>query len=127
MRSRDLVARVCAFCGIDFNATFHEVKRGRAIYCSHSCSMRARPHVPFMTDRAQAIRAHGVINARINRGKLSRPTVCQECGKVGRVDAHHDDYAKKTEVRWLCRSCHMKRHSEIKREVLARLNEVAPC
>ena len=34
---------------------------------------------------------------------------CEVCGKL-KVDAHHDDYSKPTEVRWLCRKHHSWHH-----------------
>lgn len=40
-------------------------------------------------------------------GKLVRPSICESCGKPCRPEAHHDDYSKWLEVRWLCRSCHL--------------------
>lgn len=59
---------------------------------------------------AAQIRADGLINMRRRRGRLARPDRCSQCGRVGKVDGHHDDYQKADEVLWLCRSCHMKRH-----------------
>jgi hypothetical protein len=42
----------------------------------------------------------------LRRGWLIRPEVCQSCGDPGEIEAHHDDYSKPLEVRWLCKSCH---------------------
>lgn len=39
------------------------------------------------------------------------PDRCSQCERICKVDAHHDDYNKSLEVRWLCRSCHRKIHS----------------
>lgn len=44
----------------------------------------------------------------ISSGKLVRRP-CEICGNP-KTDAHHDDYNKPLEVRWLCRSCHKKWH-----------------
>lgn len=44
----------------------------------------------------------------IARGELIREP-CEICG-AEKADAHHDDYNKPLEVRWLCRSCHMEWH-----------------
>lgn len=45
-------------------------------------------------------------------GVVVAPDRCSECSKVGPVDGHHDDYAKPLEVRWLCRSCHVRDHAQ---------------
>lgn len=44
----------------------------------------------------------------IARGELVREP-CEICG-AEKTDAHHDDYNKPLEVRWLCRSCHKEWH-----------------
>ncbi len=48
----------------------------------------------------------------ISSGKLVRQP-CEICGDP-KTDAHHDDYNKPLEVRWLCRSCHKKWHDNNK-------------
>lgn len=45
----------------------------------------------------------------IRRGDLVRQP-CEVCGSE-RVDAHHDDYSKPLEVRWLCRKHHSEHHA----------------
>jgi len=61
-------------------------------------------------EKPQRVRANGLVNMRVRRGMLNRPDACTQCGRKGKVDAHHEDYAAKEAVEWLCRSCHMKRH-----------------
>lgn len=46
----------------------------------------------------------------IQAGRLVKPKTCSECDRGGRIDGHHDDYAKPLVVRWLCRWCHQKWH-----------------
>jgi hypothetical protein len=36
------------------------------------------------------------------------------CGKT-KTERHHDDDGKPTEIRWLCRSCHMRLHHHLRR------------
>jgi len=43
----------------------------------------------------------------IKKGKLI-PQPCEVCGSTG--TAHHDDYAKPLEVRWLCHRHHITHH-----------------
>jgi hypothetical protein len=64
--------------------------------------------------RAKALKPGKVAAARelakgLRRGLVSRKP-CELCG-ASKAHAHHDDYAKPLEVRWLCRSHHMKWHA----------------
>lgn len=34
---------------------------------------------------------------------------CEKCGNID-AHAHHDDYNKPLEIRWLCRDHHMQEH-----------------
>jgi len=54
-------------------------------------------------------KAHNMVNNAIRDGKLfSEPC---KCGKESE-HAHHDDYLKPLNVRWLCAACHSKWHAE---------------
>ena len=54
--------------------------------------------------------AHNQINNAIKLGKLIRKP-CEVCGTEP-TDAHHDDYNKPLEVRWLCKRCHVEWHKD---------------
>jgi hypothetical protein len=58
----------------------------------------------------ERIRARRKAAYAIHRGKLLRGP-CEMCGKPD-AHAHHDDYTKPLEVRWLCKPCHNKYHAE---------------
>ncbi len=53
-------------------------------------------------------RAGRVVLRAIERGELTRPTCCQECGREIYVEAAHGDYGRPLDVRWLCRVCHRR-------------------
>ena len=38
---------------------------------------------------------------------------CERCGTTSGVDAHHEDYTKPLDVRWLCKAHHRERHVEL--------------
>ena len=54
--------------------------------------------------------ARSAVAEAIKAGRLVRPPACSSCDRVGRVEAHHDDYAAPLAVRWLCPSCHKLHH-----------------
>ena len=56
-------------------------------------------------------RCHGLAAYAVSRKKIARKP-CEVCGKSERVHAHHDDYAKPLEVRWLCPAHHRQWHVE---------------
>lgn len=65
--------------------------------------------------------AHRLVAAALGVGALFRPSGCESCGESGRmkdgrscIQAHHDDYNKPLEVRWLCQRCHWRWHKENK-------------
>jgi hypothetical protein len=55
-------------------------------------------------------RAHQATSNAIRDGRLIRPDFCSICGKQCKPEAHHDDYTRPLNVRWLCRSCHCRHH-----------------
>lgn len=58
--------------------------------------------------------AHQKVRRAVKSGKLTREP-CEVCGSEI-VHAHHDDYSKPLEVRWLCPHHHSVEHSEYKHE-----------
>ena len=56
-------------------------------------------------------RAHTIVKSAKKRGLLI-PKPCEKCGEH-KVEAHHDDYNKPLEVRWLCKRCHWALHSKL--------------
>lgn len=51
----------------------------------------------------------------IYSGNLARQP-CEVCG-AAKVHAHHDDYSKPLDVRWLCFKHHMQHHAALKKSV----------
>lgn len=47
------------------------------------------------------------VQTAIRNGTLIRPNRCEICPEV-KIEAHHSDYSKPLEVRWLCRYHHNK-------------------
>ncbi len=65
-------------------------------------------------------RAQNLVWKAIKKGILiSQP--CENCGITGtfedgrnKIQAHHDDYSKPLEIRWLCQECHHEWHKKNK-------------
>ena len=61
-------------------------------------------------------RAGYMVKKAVKKGILV-PGVCESCGSNERaadgrnmVHAHHDDYNKPLDIRWLCQKCHHEWH-----------------
>jgi len=53
-------------------------------------------------------RARAIVAQAIKDGLKRGP--CESCGSTSFIEAHHDNYNKPLEIRWLCRSHHAKLH-----------------
>lgn len=56
-------------------------------------------------------RAHLLVQYALRDGEISRQP-CEVCG-IEKAEAHHDDYNKPLEVRWLCHKHHMEIHTRV--------------
>lgn len=55
--------------------------------------------------------AHFSVNNAIRDGRLKKQP-CEVCGNKN-TEAHHDDYSKPLEVKWLCRKHHLEIHNKM--------------
>lgn len=51
-------------------------------------------------------KARVILNNAVRDGRIIKPTNCSQCGKIRKLTAHHKDYSKPFQVRWLCYECH---------------------
>ena len=56
-------------------------------------------------------KAHTIVNHAIN-AKFIIKQPCEICGCTTRLHAHHDDYSKPLDIRWLCAEHHFQWHKE---------------
>jgi len=56
-------------------------------------------------------KAHNIVNNAIRDNKLFKE-VCEKCGSDKKTHAHHDNYLKPLNVRWLCAACHSQWHRD---------------
>jgi hypothetical protein len=58
-------------------------------------------------------RVRALTRSYIKAGKLIKGA-CEVCRTNDDIEAHHDDYAKPMDIRWLCRKHHREHHLRIK-------------
>lgn len=89
--------KLCRTCGGEFLAVTRKVVCGPCLDRRNHQKNRARQMA------SNAIRA----------GKLVRQP-CEACGLQEGAHAHHEDYSRPLDVRWLCGSCHSWRHNALR-------------
>lgn len=103
----------CERCGREFQA---KTKRGRychgACFRAHEASQNNKRRLTWSPERR---RASAAVATAIYNGSLKRQP-CEVCGAKHDIDAHHDDYSKPLEVRWLCRSHHRQHHIALRNQ-----------
>lgn len=88
---------------------------GRSRLTSRRAQRQLAEFYPFMSSRHmnEARReADRAVNHALYHGTLIRQK-CEKCGSR-KSEAHHEDYAKPLEVKWLCRYHHRHRDAELR-------------
>lgn len=108
---------------------YSKTKSGQYYHCLDCNAERARKYRKTETGRnsinnatRKSIEKHKekqnareLVVASLRRGVLLRPKKCSECpSRNCKIEAHHDNYSKPLEVRWLCKNCHRIFHRENK-------------
>ncbi len=112
------ITKQCQRCGNWFATFSWKEKHGRGKYCSNSCKgaigreaiQKIWNHNTPKASKQTKLKANYAVQKAIRAGQLIRPEGCSACGRPGNIHAHHDDYAKPLDIRWLCKSCHSKAH-----------------
>lgn len=92
--------------------------RAKILLAVKNWRIKNREHY-LETQREYKKKNRDKINARfrvtnaILRGKLKRGTICEICQTEGKMEAHHEDYSKPLDVKWLCFVCHRKQHNKL--------------
>lgn len=66
----------------------------------------------YMDRYPEKRRAHSAVSNAIRDGRMKREP-CEVCGDK-KSHAHHDDYSKPLDVRWLCQKHHTEHHRAIR-------------
>jgi hypothetical protein len=70
----------------------------------------ARARAKYIAENPDKRASHIAVGNAVRSGKLIKQP-CEICG-TDKVHAHHDDYSKPLQVRWLCPSHHFVHHKE---------------
>ncbi len=62
--------------------------------------------------RLKAKHAQDIFRWHVKQGHITRKKRCEECGSRKKIEAHHPDYNKPLEVKYLCQICHIRIHRE---------------
>ena len=58
----------------------------------------------------KASKARSVVSNAIRIKKFTRKDSCEECASTLKVEAHHEDYSRPLDIKWLCEVCHKSWH-----------------
>lgn len=134
-----MIDRNCIVCGSFFQVKPHEVKRGKGKSCSYACSAilatakrrsykselnpnwkgekcskKALYGRKYGLDHPLKRKAHIMVKTALRNGFLKKYP-CVVCG-IQKTEAHHDDYNKPLDVRWLCSKHHKEVHKKLNAE-----------
>jgi hypothetical protein len=95
----------CSNCGREKDGSYLNES-----YCRECRIFKRKMNRPSRTDEQKFKEAVRKLTwKKISDGVLERMP-CEVCKTTENVEAHHDDYAKPLEVRWLCKKHHREHH-----------------
>lgn len=78
----------------------------KRVYINRKRGDRALEARKYRERHPKKCNARTLLLRALAQGQLFKPENCGDCGRVSRLEAHHEDYSKPLEVRWLCHDCH---------------------
>jgi hypothetical protein len=70
--------------------------------------------IEWQKNHPEAVKAQKKLHYALKTGKIVKPELCEKCKEKKRLSAHHEDYSKPLDVKWLCSSCHKIEHNNNK-------------
>lgn len=105
----------CSKC----NGDLEQNRIGVSRYCLSCANAVARAtrkrHSELNPIQRMKANCRSYLNVYIRRGKII-PQPCEICNSTINIEAHHDDYTKPLDVKWLCRQHHLDHHNKNNRE-----------
>jgi hypothetical protein len=122
---RSLPVAVCQKCGIQF--AFIKKKEAPRKFCSRKCSAqyikgveapkrKSQNKLRYVHKFPEKQSAHDAVKYALKQGRIIKQP-CEICGTESNVQAHHDDYSKPLDIRWLCQRHHADHHRLLKSKV----------
>ena len=112
------IGDVAAYFGVSRQSMWKVFKRRNVVMRDQ---LRTGEDNHFWRGTSDDDRAQNMVEKAVKKGTLIQPDTCSVCGqkqtfKDGRsgIQAHHDDYNKPLEIRWLCQKCHHEWHKHHK-------------
>lgn len=117
----------CKPCRKEYQSRWDKTEKGKQVYRRYrqSSSAKAIREEYFSSDHGKSVKrrltkkyreehpekyaAHNAVAVAVRSSVLMK-SPCEACGSEVRVEAHHDDYSKPLDVRWLCHMCHTRIH-----------------
>jgi hypothetical protein len=111
----------CAYCGKEKQEKLSHFKKRKRHFCCRYCYSRYREeYLPkeeqpsygtgyTVDERLKRRKARSIFNHYL-RDNCVEKRPCEICGE--KAEAHHDDYDKPLEVRWLCFKHHREWHKD---------------
>lgn len=113
----------CDYCGKEATDRPSHFNRKKRHFCSMQCRADyVREIVPKEeqnrygtgfnpAEREKRKKARSILNHYLRDKKIKRPS-CEVCGSLN-TEAHHDDYDRPLDVKWLCFIHHRERHKQL--------------
>lgn len=106
---------VCKVCSKKAKSEYRASEHGKAVIreqFKRRYNKHTKEYIHKAMDRylkkPEVVRAEAKARYALKKGLIEKK-VCETCSGI-KVEMHHDNYEKPLEVRWFCRSCHMKEH-----------------
>lgn len=81
---------------------YRKSNKGRAV--------KVKNQAKYAASNPEKCKAHGIVSRAIKAGQLTRGQ-CEVCNAEN-AHAHHDDYTKPLDVKWLCHKHHVEYHQQ---------------
>lgn len=110
----------CKECKRSYERAYAATEKGRAVKAKSKAkywktdkgkAVTARKNAKYDAKNRNKRRAHNAVYRAVNEGRLEKEC-CEMCDKRNEksIHAHHDDYAKPLNIRWLCSKHHSQWH-----------------